>query len=63
MIVNAPCYVRNTNIPRDIQIETVADTIKEYSKKYQLKLQQHPNALAREILKNPKYRRLQKKIL
>jgi len=61
MIVNAPWYVRNTNIHRDLQIETVADTIKEYSKKYQLKLEQHPNALAREILKRPRYRRLQKK--
>lgn len=60
-MVNAPWYVRNTNLHRDLHIETVADTIQQYSRKYQLKLEQHPNALAREILERPRYRRLKKK--
>ena len=60
-ILYAPWYVRNTTIHRDLNIETVADTIKQHSKKYQLKLNQHPNLLARELLRRPSIRRLQKK--
>lgn len=60
-IVNAPWYIRNSNIHSDLNIKYIKDVIKEMSIKYQLKLETHPNELARGILTKPKYQRLQRK--
>lgn len=60
-IVNAPWFIRNSNIHSDLNIKYVKDVIKEMSIKYQLKLETHPNELARGILTQPKYQRLQRK--
>lgn len=60
-IVNAPWFIRNSNIHSDLNIKYVKDVIKEMSIKYQLKLETHPNELARRILTQPKYQRLQRK--
>lgn len=59
-ITNAPWYIRNSNIHRDLGIKTVKETIKSCSLKYQLKLESHPNELARELLRQPKYGRLRR---
>jgi hypothetical protein len=57
-ITNAPWYIRNSNIHNDLGIKTIKETIKEFSSKYYSKLEAHPNDLARDILKQPRFRRL-----
>lgn len=57
-IVNAPYYVRNINIHRDLQMKLVNDVIKENSANYINKLRSHPNELVKEILNTPKFQRL-----
>ena len=59
-IVNAPWYTRNSNIHRDLGIKPVKEMIKPFRLKYLLKLETHPNELARELLNQPKYRRLRR---
>lgn len=59
-ITNAPWYIRNSNIHVDLGIKTIKETIKEFSSKYYSKLEAHPNELARDILKQPRYRRLRR---
>lgn len=59
-ITNAPWYIRNSNIHNDLGIKTIKDTIKEFSSKYYSKLETHPNELARDILKQPRFRRLRR---
>jgi hypothetical protein len=43
MIVNAPWYVPNTVIRRDLQIPTVKEEIRRYSSQYSARLSAHPN--------------------
>lgn len=47
-IVNAPWYIRNDTIHRDLKVETVEEVIKKYAVKHVSRLQQHSNL---EILK------------
>lgn len=49
-IVNAPWYVPNAIIQRDLKIKSVKDEIKNFSKKYQSRLSVHPNNLAVNLL-------------
>jgi hypothetical protein len=46
MIVDAPWYVPNTVIRRDLQIPTVKEEIQRYSSLYSARLSAHPNDLA-----------------
>lgn len=59
-ITNAPWYIRNTTLHDDLGVKTVKETISEISMKYCTKLETHPNILARDILNQPKYRRLRR---
>jgi hypothetical protein len=43
MIVDAPWYVPNTVILRDLQIPTVKEEIRRYSSQYSSRLSAHPN--------------------
>jgi hypothetical protein len=43
MIVDAPWYVPNTVIPRDLQIPTVKEEIRRYSSHYIARLSTYPN--------------------
>jgi hypothetical protein len=43
MIVDAPWYVPNTVIRRDLQIPTVKEEIRRYSSQYSARLRAHPN--------------------
>jgi hypothetical protein len=42
MIVNAPWYIPNTVIRRDLQIPTVKEEIRRYSSQYSARLSKHP---------------------
>jgi hypothetical protein len=45
MIVDAPWYVLNTVIGRDLQIPTIKEEIHSYSSQYSACLSAHPNDL------------------
>jgi hypothetical protein len=60
MIVDAPWYVPNTVIGRDLQTPTVAVEIRRYSSQYSARLSAHPNGLVvnlMELLDNRRLRR------
>ena len=50
-IVNAPWYVRNEDIRRNLGIPTVKEEISRYSEKYKLRIATHINRLAAETYK------------
>lgn len=49
-IVNAPWYVRNSDIHRDLGIEDVASEIKRFAAKHELRLHNHINPEAIQLL-------------
>ena len=51
-IVNAPWYVRNSNIHKDLSIETVDSEIKKNSVSHEKRLQKHINYEAHQLLNN-----------
>jgi hypothetical protein len=50
MIVDAPWYVLNMVIRRDLQIPTVKEEIHHYSSQYSARLSAHPNDLMVNII-------------
>jgi hypothetical protein len=60
MIVDAPWYVPNTVIRRDLRIPTVKDEIRRYSSQYNARLSSHPNDLLLNLIALPDNRRLRK---
>jgi uncharacterized protein YeeX (DUF496 family) len=61
-IVNAPWYVRNSDLHRDLEIETVADIIAKFAKPDEKRLQDHINIEASRLLNvNNITRRLKRK--
>jgi hypothetical protein len=53
MIVDAPCYVPNTVIRRDLQTPTVTEEIRRYSSQYSARLNAHPNDLIVNLIELP----------
>lgn len=51
-ITNAPWYVKNELIHRDLSMKTVKEEIVHFSTKYQKRLEEHPNYLAINLLDN-----------
>ena len=49
-IVNAPWYVRNTDIHRDLEMPYVVSEVKKFAVKHEDRLFQHPNEEVRELL-------------
>lgn len=49
IIVNAPWYVPDNTIQRDIPVTTIKETIKKYSKNYRERLAGLPNKLANQL--------------
>jgi uncharacterized protein YeeX (DUF496 family) len=45
-IVNAPWYVRNSGLHRDLGIETVTDIIDKFARSHEKRLQDHINTEA-----------------
>jgi uncharacterized protein YeeX (DUF496 family) len=61
-IVNAPWYVRNSDLHRDIGIETVTDIIAMFAKSHEKRLQDHISIEASRLLNvNNITRRLKRK--
>jgi hypothetical protein len=60
MIVDAPWYVQNTVIRRDLQIRTVREKIRRYSSQYSACLSAHPNYLTVNLIELPDSRRLRR---
>jgi hypothetical protein len=60
MIENAPWYVPNTVIWRDLQIPTVKEEIRDYSSQYSARLSAHPNDLIVNLTELPDSRRLRR---
>jgi hypothetical protein len=50
MITDAPRYVPNAVIKRDLQIPTVKQEARTFSASYRKRLDNHPNALANTLL-------------
>ncbi|CAD6229611.1 GSCOCG00012115001-RA-CDS [Cotesia congregata] len=57
-IVNAPWYVSNAIISRDLSIPTIKEEIMRLSVKYEGRLENHPNPIATELLNKETTRRL-----
>jgi hypothetical protein len=62
MMVDAPWYVPNTLIRRDLNISTVKEEISRYSSHYGARLRTHPNPLIVTLLGLPDDRRLQRRL-
>jgi hypothetical protein len=60
MIVEAPWYVPNTVIQRDLQTPTVTEEIHRYSSQYSARPSSHPNGLVVNLMEQPDNRRLQR---
>jgi hypothetical protein len=60
MIVDAPWYVPNTVIRRDLQIPAVKEEIRCYSSEYSAHLSARPNSLVVNIMEQPDNRRLRR---
>ena len=61
LMLDAPWYVTNAAIHRDLEIETVKKEIKRYSEHYEERLRIHRNELATNLLNmNSVVRRLRK---
>jgi hypothetical protein len=60
MIVDAPWYVPNTVIRRNLQIPTVKEEIRRYSSQYNSRLSTHPNGLIVNLIELPDNRRLRR---
>jgi hypothetical protein len=58
MIVDAPWYVLNTLIRRDLQVPSVKEEIRRYSSQYSAHLSAHPNDLIVSLIELPDNRRL-----
>ena len=60
--VNAPWYIRNKDLHRDLAVPLVADEIRNYAKKHEERLHQHVNVEAIQLLDNSMMvRRLKRK--
>jgi hypothetical protein len=61
-IGNAPWYVQNSDLHRDLGIKTVADIVAKFSKSHEKRLQDHVNIEASRLLNvNNITRRLKRK--
>jgi hypothetical protein len=60
MIVDAPWYVPNTVIRRDLQTPTVKEEIRHYKSQYSARLSIHPTDLVVNLLVQPDNRRLRR---
>ena len=50
MIINAPWFVSNATISKDLQMPTVKEEICRYSTNYKARLSAHPNKLVTNLM-------------
>jgi hypothetical protein len=60
MITDAPWYMPNTIIQKDLQIPAIQNEISRYSYQYSKRLSVHPNELILNLKEPPETRRLRK---
>jgi hypothetical protein len=60
MIMDAPWYVPNTVIQRDLQTPAVKEEIRRYSSQYSARLSAHPNDPTVNLTELPDNRRLRR---
>lgn len=51
-VVNAPWYVRNKDLHRDLKVDSVIDTIKKHAEAHERRLHRHVNVEAIQLLDN-----------
>ena len=51
-IVNAPWYIRNTDLHRDLNVEMVTAVIRRFARKHEARLHHHVNVEAIQLLDN-----------
>jgi hypothetical protein len=57
-MIDAPRYVPNTLIRRDLQTPSVKEAISHYSSHYSARLTAHPNGILLTLLEPPERKRL-----
>jgi hypothetical protein len=62
MIIDAPWYVLNIVIRRDLQIPTVKEEVHHYSSQYSAPLSAHVDDLIENLMELPNNRRLQRHV-
>jgi hypothetical protein len=60
LIVDAPWYVSNSIIRKDLHIPTVKEEISRFSSHYDVRISVHPNELIASLTKPPIHRRLRR---
>jgi hypothetical protein len=58
-MVNAPWYIRNNDLHRDLQVDVVSSEIQRFAQKHEGRLHHHENVEAIELLYTCIVRRLQ----
>jgi hypothetical protein len=62
VITDAPWYIPNAMLHRDLRVSTVKHTVKNFSITYRRRVAQHPNRLTPPLIQGPSYpRRLKRK--
>jgi hypothetical protein len=51
-MVNAPWYIRNNNLHRDLQVDVVSSEIQRFTQEHEGRLHHHENAEAIQLLDN-----------
>lgn len=62
LLTDAPWFVRNANLHKDLQIPTIRDEISRRSRRYQSRISDHPNEMARSLLSRVSITRRLKRI-
>jgi hypothetical protein len=60
LIVDAPWYVSNSVIHKELQIPTVKEDISRFSSHYDVRINVHPNELTASLTEPPIHRRLRR---
>jgi len=62
VITDAPWYISNAMLHRELRVSTVKHTVKNFSITYHRRIAQHPNLLKPPLIQGPSYpRRLKRK--
>ncbi|PNF20480.1 RNA-directed DNA polymerase from mobile element jockey [Cryptotermes secundus] len=62
LITDAPWYVPNAVLRKDLQVPSIKEEIRRFSSRYREGLSTHPNRLATQLMKPPTSRRLKKNL-
>jgi hypothetical protein len=57
IITDAPRYVLNAAIKRDLKVLSVRQEVRDYSVTYRQRLDDHPNSLAKSLVQRTNYNR------